>query len=96
VISWATFRLLGDSSRPAARVSQRLGLTSSHWVEAAVPVDFGTPAASDAASSVWGLSSARRPRDGVDLAAALGCVLDHLEPVAGTVWGLVEDGYWAN
>lgn len=95
MISLATFRLTGGSGCSAARVSQRLGLTPSYRVEAGCPLDNGPPPRR-AATSVWGLSSARQPREGVELAAALACVLDFLEPVAGVVWELVGEGYWAN
>jgi hypothetical protein len=45
---------------------------------------------------MWSLSSAQRAEEGVELATALGRVLDQLEPVSEAVWALTREGYWAN
>jgi hypothetical protein len=88
----ATFRLVGEGGGTAARVSELLGLTPSKIVEAGELLRSRQPAE----LSMWSLSSAQRAEDGVELAAALGRVLDQLEPESEALWALTRKGYWAN
>lgn len=87
----ATFRLVGEGGGTAARVSELLSLTPSKIVEAGELLG-----SRPAELSKWSLSSAQSAEDGVELAAALGRVLDQLEPVSDALWALEREGYWAN
>jgi hypothetical protein len=90
----ASFRLIGDAEHPAVRVTERLGVHPSRAFEAGTLVSSRSLTRRE--SSGWFLESAPGPEDGVELAVQLHRLLEVLEPLAGTLWELVEDGYWAN
>jgi hypothetical protein len=83
---------VGEGGGTAARVSELLGLMPSDIVEAGELLRSQRPAE----QSMWSLSSAQRAEDGVELASALGRVLDQLGPESEAVWALTREGYWAN
>lgn len=88
----ATFRLFGDEALTAAAVSRRLGLQPTRCFEAGTPVSSRSAHARD--SSAWLLSSG--PEAGTELTEQLRKLLAILEPVTGTLWDLVGEGYEAN
>jgi len=88
----ATFRLFGDEALTAAAVSARLGLQPTRCFEAGTPVSSRSARARD--WSAWLLSSG--PEEGTELTEHLHKLLAVLEPVAGTLWELADEGYQAN
>ncbi len=84
VMTMATLRVAG---REAARVTEVLGITPDDpGNRADVRRPPGDPA------GVWLLASSNGPLPGVELAVALGRLLDRVEPVADRLWTLVSEG----
>lgn len=90
----ATFRLAGDARLTAAAVTARLGIEPTRASEAGDPVSSRSGHCRD--SSVWLLTSSPGIEDGTELAEQLHRLLVILEPVTGTLWDLVHEGYEAN
>jgi hypothetical protein len=89
----ASFRLFGDADRPAAAVTERLGIVPSSSFEVGEPMGRGSSTAR--VHSGWLLSTGDVV-DGVELGTQLDALLTQLEPRTQELWRLEEAGYTAN